>query len=52
MAMEPQSDTGIRKQVMTWTRAVPGDERASPWAQVCPVTFSIKETEVTEDLVQ
>lgn len=46
MVMGPQMDTGVRKQVTIWSRATPGGERASPWQQVRPVTFSIKETNV------
>lgn len=47
MAMEPGLDSGVGKQVMTWARAIPGDEQASPSAQVC-WTFGIKASEVAE----
>lgn len=46
MATEPGLDTGVGKQVMTWTRAVSRGEKRSPSAHVCPGTFTIKASEV------
>ena len=52
MAMEPGVDTGVGKQVMTWTRAVPGDEQVSPSAHVCPGPLASRHQKWAEDLVQ